>query len=168
MQGGFTNHVSVLSAQNAEQTEHYVCRNTNTLINQCGFWTFLELHTIWSLNSVPLRSIFSRKFCSTRVDDLGLLCLIAYSLITIDKQQALSLLWVFCKGTCCRKLWRIVWWIEIHKMCFETVKELGEFEIKQEHIEIVNWNTADVWFHWQIITFANPCFFPLFHLYCKW
>lgn len=98
MQGGFTNHVSALSAQNAEQTEHYVCRNTNTLINQCGLWTFHELHG----SATPYEA------------------------------------WIQCQ------------YIQYLR---------GEFEIKQEFSELVNWNTANFWFEWQNITFAKPCFF---------
>lgn len=141
MQGGFTNHVSVLSAQNAEQTELYVCRNTNTLINQCGLWTFHELRrsAVWSLNSVPVHSIFAGKFCWTRMDDLGLLCRKAYSLITIDMQQTRRACFgCFVKTPACwRKLWWSVWWIEIHKMCFETEKSWVSLKSSRN---LVNWS----------------------------
>jgi len=121
------------------------------------FSNFMALPSHLNLEFFPVRSVFACKFCWKNVDDLGLLCLIAYSLITIDKQQTCwACFGCFVKSpTCWRKLWQSLWWIEIHKMCFETVKEPGEFEIKLEYSELVNWNTVDFWFHWQTLAFFH-------------
>lgn len=69
----------------------------------------------------------------------GLLCRKAYSLITIDMQQTRRACFgCFVKTPACwRKLWWSVWWIEIHKMCFETEKSWVSLKSSRN---LVNWS----------------------------
>lgn len=96
----------------------------------------------------------------------GLLCLKAYSLITIDMQQTCwACFGCFVKTPTCWK--KSVWWIEIHKKCFETEKSW------------VSLKSSKKWVNWSIgiqQTFGlsdktslsqNLVFFSLCCLYCK-